>query len=213
MGMHALLAARAPDEATCDATVSYLFLAPQAELPLAKVWREYFDGCPSGSFTVHVHAQQGSAVPELPEAAVLSEPLMGELRFSYTMQAAMNRLYEAAASGTAGNGCQPRWAQMLSDSCTPVSTCADAHEGLAKLRGTSQFEAHSIHQRKPKKKPAGWFPVLGKPADGYEWWRQSQWSTLWMDHARLLLEHEEENRPAWEAVARWPVDSHVRCVL
>jgi hypothetical protein len=211
--MHALLAARAPDETTCDATVSYLFLAPQAELPLAKVWREYFDGCPTGSFTVHVHAQQGSAVPEIPEATVLSEPLMGELRFSYNMQAAMNRLYEAAASGTAGNGCQPRWAQMLSDSCTPVSTCADAHEGLAKLRGTSQFEARSIRQRKPKKKPAGWFPVLGKPADGYEWWRQSQWSTLWMDHARLLLDHEEENRPAWEAVTRWPVDSHVSFAL
>ena len=57
--MHALLAARAPDEATCDATVSYLFLAPRAELPLATVWRAYFDGCPSGSFTVHVHAQAG----------------------------------------------------------------------------------------------------------------------------------------------------------
>ena len=44
--------------------------------------------------------------------------------------------------------------------------------------------------------------------DGYQWWRQSQWSALWMDHARALLQHEDENREAWEAVTRWPVDSH-----
>jgi hypothetical protein len=197
------------DDTTCDATVSYLFIAPQAELPLSPVWRKYFDGCPAGSYTVHVHAQTGSTVSDIPEAKLVHKPLKGELRFSYKMQQAMNLLYEAASAATAPNGCQPRWAQVLSDSCAPVSSCAATHEGLAKVRGVSQFEARSILQKKPKRKPGNWFPVTkGKEKDGYQWWRQSQWSALWMDHARALLQHEDENREAWEAVTRWPVDSH-----
>jgi len=194
----------------CDETVSYLFLAPTNALPLASVWRKYFDGCPAGSFTVHVHAQRhdGDAVPELPEAQLIDEPVTGELRFSYRMQLAMNKLYGAAANATAPNGCQPRWAQMLSESCAPVTTCSAVHAGLAELRGESQFEGYPLHQEKPKKKPTGWAPKVDGEGHGYRWWFQSQWSTLWMDHARLLLEHEAQNRDSWEAVTRWPVDSH-----
>ena len=197
--------------ATCDATVSYLFLSPHAQLPLSRVWRSYFDGCPPGSFTVHMHAQDRQAgegtAPDLPEATLI-EPVAGELRFSYRMQLAMNQLYASAVEATAPNGCEPRWAQMLSDSCAPVRSCADVHAGLAAMRGVSQFEGYPIRQRRPKKKPAGWAPKVEPDGDGYKWWFQSQWSTLWMDHARLVLANEEANREAWEAVDRWPVDSH-----
>ena len=99
--------------ATCDATVSYLFLSPRAQLPLSRVWRSYFDGCPPGSFTVHMHAQDRQAgegtAPDLPEATLI-EPVAGELRFSYRMQLAMNQLYASAVEATAPNGCEPRWA-------------------------------------------------------------------------------------------------------
>ena len=50
-----LPALKPDDDVSCDATVAYLFMAPEANLPLAPVWRKYFDSCPSGSYTVHVH--------------------------------------------------------------------------------------------------------------------------------------------------------------
>tara|TARA_B110001452_G_scaffold266846_1_gene274818 strand:+ start:148 stop:1392 length:1245 start_codon:yes stop_codon:yes gene_type:complete len=198
----------------CDSTVSYLFLTPSLDLPLSAVWREYFDGCPKGSYTVHVHAQSlasqsGSDLrTDLPEALVLDQPVTGEMRFSYRMQEAMNLLYRNASMSTAANGCTPMWAQMLSDSCAPVTTCTAAHARLAELRGKSQFEGYSIHQTKPKNQPLGWKPTGHERDSGYKWWFQSQWSTLWMPHAQLILKHELENRPSWEAVTNWPVDSH-----
>lgn len=203
-----------PSSHECDSTVSYLFLAPSLDLPLSAVWREYFDGCPKGSYTVHVHAQSlasksGSGLQtDLPEAVVLEQPVTGEMRFSYRMQEAMNMLYRNASKSTAANGCTPMWAQMLSDSCAPVTTCAAAHARLAELRGKSQFEGYSIHQTKPKNQPLGWQPTGHEKDDGYKWWFQSQWSALWMPHVELILKHEEQNRPSWEAVTNWPVDSH-----
>ena len=63
--------------------VAYLFLQGEQSMALSDVWQEYLNSCPPGSYTVHVHAQQvrGAGVFGLSQAALVAEPVTGELRF------------------------------------------------------------------------------------------------------------------------------------
>mmetsp|Transcript_44167 Transcript_44167/g.137537 ORF Transcript_44167/g.137537 Transcript_44167/m.137537 type:complete len:311 (+) Transcript_44167:65-997(+) len=179
-------------DATCDGTVSFVFLARQG-LPLERVWRKFLDGCRPGSYTVHIHSQQGGEAPLLPEAQWVADPVMGELRKNITMQQAMHKLYRDASRATAPNGCQPRWAQMLSESCAPLRGCAEYQDFLTSHPGTSFLES--------------WPCTVGARADacycrmiaGWKttWYKAHQWSTLWMDHARMLLANEDVEIKRW----------------
>ena len=174
------------------AAVAYLFLTEKT-LPLAPAWRVYFDGCPEGSYTVHIHAQRTSAAPpELQEAKMVGDPAQGSLRFRYSMQEAMLKLYRDAAATTIPDGYRPNWAQMLSDSCAPVLSCARYHELLQARQGQSLFRGHSA---------GGWYASPAHWPAGFQaqqWFWQSQWCTLWMEHARMLLAHEVENFELWK---------------
>uniref|UniRef100_A0A7S1LMK9 Uncharacterized protein n=1 Tax=Alexandrium catenella TaxID=2925 RepID=A0A7S1LMK9_ALECA len=180
-------------DTSCANSVSFLFLARDG-LPLQQVWRKFLDGCEPGGFTVHIHSQQGNSTPAaLPEAQLVADPVEGELRRNYTMQLAMHRLYRDASRTVAPNGCRPRWAQMLSDSCAPLRSCADLQAILSSNSGSSLIES--------------WLCTVGAKADacysrkpGYwrrPWYKAHQWNTLWMDHARMLLAREEENFKNW----------------
>ena len=173
--------------------VAFLFLTTET-LPLAPAWRTFFDGCPAGSYTVHIHAQRLGAAPppELPEANMVANPTQGELRFRYSMQEAMLKLYRNAAGATAPNGRRPIWAQMLSDSCAPVVSCTRYHDILKMRAGQSLFKGGAA---------GGWYASPAHWPAGFKttrWFWQSQWCTLWMDHARQLLRHEQENYRMWQ---------------
>ena len=83
--------ALAPEHAVgCkDDTVAYLFLVDDS-LPLADVWREYFEGCEPGKAVIHVHSQ--AAQPSVPEAWAdlnvpvyfVDKPVEGSLRFGWS---------------------------------------------------------------------------------------------------------------------------------
>ena len=86
---HALAPAQ-PDDSECGAdTVAYLFLVNDS-LPLAEVWREYFNGCGPGKAVVHIHSQ--AAQPRVPEAwaeldvpvHLVDKPVEGDLRFGWS---------------------------------------------------------------------------------------------------------------------------------
>ena len=86
---HALAPAQ-PDDSECGAdTVAYLFLVNDS-LPLAEVWREYFNGCGPGKAVVHIHSQ--AALPRVPEAwaeldvpvHLVDKPVEGDLRFGWS---------------------------------------------------------------------------------------------------------------------------------
>jgi len=127
-------------------------------------------------------------------ARFLGEPVQGDLRFSYKMQEAMLKLYADAESTLAPNGCKPQWAKLVSESCAPLARCHEIHGYLASQQGVSQFKAGMMEDRHPEFKaraPAGW------PAE-VPFWKASQWSTLWMDHVRLLIEHAAEGRRRWQ---------------
>ena len=187
-----------PPVTTCDKTVAYLFVVHE-ELPLVSTWEDYFAGCDQGAYTVHMHWQTvapGGATPEevakrLPGARMLDDPVLGDLRFSYKMQDVMLRLYEDAAESIAPNGCRPRWAKLLSESCAPLAQCHEVHDYLASQHGVSQFNAGIMPGTTEGRAPEGWPETL-------QFWKASQWSTLWMDHAKLLLQHAKEARPRWE---------------
>ena len=97
--------------ARCRGTVAYLFLLPgtvREPFALPQTWGEYFAGCEEGEATVHLHAQganDGSwlAAQGLPFRvdSVVADPVQGELRFNFTMQEAMLKLWAAGANATA----------------------------------------------------------------------------------------------------------------
>lgn len=193
-----------PDEVqgnSCDRTVSFLFLT-RDDLPVDKVWRKFLDGCDKGSYTVSIHSQTQRHSFWLPDAHVLADPVQGNLRLNYTMQMAMNRLYRDALGATAPNGCRPRWAQLLSESCAPLQSCQDYQQFLAAHRGASLLEY--------------WPCTVGATADACycrkpgqwrrPWYKAHQWSTLWMEHVQQLLEKEEANEKLWRKVP--VVDEH-----
>mmetsp|Transcript_117521 Transcript_117521/g.312629 ORF Transcript_117521/g.312629 Transcript_117521/m.312629 type:complete len:315 (-) Transcript_117521:67-1011(-) len=189
------LDASLPAHDSCSNTVSFLFLARDG-LPLERVWRKFLDGCEPGSYTVHMHSQGDGSTPLLPEAQLVADPVGGELRKNYTMQTAMNKLYRDASRATAPNGCKPRWAQMLSESCAPLRSCSDMQALLSGSPGTSFLES--------------WLCTVGAHADACycrrptqwrtPWYKAHQWSTLWMDHARMLLDREKQNVRLWDGV-------------
>tara|TARA_B110001452_G_C15214548_1_gene421251 strand:+ start:75 stop:1412 length:1338 start_codon:yes stop_codon:yes gene_type:complete len=180
----------------CGTTVAYTFLTMDT-LPLEDAWREYFDGCEPGSYTVHIHAQNRRATNpgQLPEAQMAKDPVQGRMRFRYAMIEAELRLYRDAAAATAPNGCTPQWIQLLSESCAPIVSCRTFHDRLAEKPGVSLFHGWSrgITDSEEMLK-------RGKPTR-YEtdaFFKADQWHTAWMDHAKVILEHEEENALIWD---------------
>ena len=262
----------------CDRTVAYLFLVDS--LPLADVWSEYFSGCEEGAAVAHIHAHAPISAPSawakyLPTHMV-DAPVQGSMRFNFTFVEAMVKLWANGLRHLAPNGCEPRWYQLVSDTCAPVRTCQELHKELAKKPGESILEAarctagdEECFDRWPV---TGW-PVDG-PADnpcsavlpdeaapkdakeekecrmwlktrtaaGYNassvsaacsfdtvearlcaktcclrqvfdpqatfepqrvtlqqpFWKASQWSTLWIEHARLLVRVAPEQTHIWK---------------
>ena len=127
-------------------------------------------------------------------ARVIDDPVLGDLRFSYKMQDAMLMLYGDAVGTVAPNGCKPQWAKLVSETCAPLAPCRQVHDYLASQRGVSQFRAVVVPEQSRDymtRVPKGWPSLMPL-------WKASQWSTLWMDHARLLLQHSKEARRRWE---------------
>jgi len=176
----------------CNGTVSFLFLARDG-LPLAGVWRRYFDTCAPGSYTVHVHSQNASTPPpEWPEAVLVADPVQGGLRHSYAMVAAMNKLYETAVHSKTPSGCEPRWMQLLSESDGPVQGCAEYQALLSSSPGQSLLEGWQCETG-----PACNSRRIPSWPRGSPWFKASQWSTLWAEHAKIILASAPKNEPAW----------------
>jgi hypothetical protein len=94
---------------------------------------------------------------------IVDNPILGEMRFSYSFVDAMLKLWEIGLQHNAPNGCQPRWLQLVSDTCAPVQSCRKVHRALALKPGESVFEAHPCQPGEGEcfnRWPAsGWPPV------------------------------------------------------
>lgn len=173
------------DGGRCDNTAAYLFLTGD-RMDLVDTWNQYFSTCDPDVFNVHIHAQ--GAVPPLANAKPVAEPVMGELRFSWNMIDAENRLYWSALSSQVTNGCTPRWLLLFSADSAPLQPCGRVHEKLAASAGTSMVESITC--------PEGSAFCADFRLDWWDspWLKQSQWHALWADHARTLL---KEDQTAW----------------
>jgi hypothetical protein len=180
------------DEGACDGSVAYVFMSHRG-LPMEDVWRTYFDDCPKNSYTAVLHSQQMVHPEMLPEASLVPDPVMGNPRFKYSMVEIMLKLYREAYNSKTPNGCRPRWVQTLSDSCAPIRGCRENHEFLASHAGTSFVGSGDVWAFDTplgsRRRPQQWAETF--------WYKASQWTTLWMDHAKLMLDHEAENYPIW----------------
>ena len=130
-------------EGQCSQTVAYLFLVDA--FPLADVWSEYFSNCEPGAAVAHIHSQAALSAPvpwsqSLP-THIVADPVQGSMRFNYTFVEAMLKLWDSGLQHLAPNGCQPRWLQLVSDSCAPVQSCQKVHASLATRPGKSVLEA------------------------------------------------------------------------
>lgn len=162
---------------SCNGTVAYAFIT-RNDLPLWPVWKEYFDGCPKGSFTVIVHTQHpgnASVVSSVGgEEMRASETIYGGLRFDYKMVDVMLNLYGGVKMhGAAPNGCAPTWVHMSSEHCAPVEPCSKVHAHLEQNAGNSF--------------------VKRVPEDKFT----TQWITLWAEHAFSLWKDRKKMRSEW----------------
>ena len=191
----------------CSSSVAYTFLT-RGDLPLWPVWREYFDSCPTGSAVPIVHSQDVSTGGRLDMALRLgpyggfalppTDTLQGDLRFNIDMVRAQLRLYGAASRATAPNGCTPSWAVTLSERDAPVRSCAAVHALLAERAGVSQLEPaeDSSWIRRPEGLPYDFSPLV----------QVSQWATMWIPHAAVLAEYEDEITARWSPTLRTEAD-------
>lgn len=126
-------------------TVAYMFIV-SGGLPLWPVWREYFAGCPKGSYSIVIHSQNPLNVSDeivkhmarvkggmLPPAMVQNS----SLRFSFHMVEAMFALYRRAArvsllqhDGMEGYACRPSHVKISSATCAPIASCTAFHKAL-----------------------------------------------------------------------------------
>ena len=89
--------------------VAYLFLQGEQSMALSDVWQEYLNSCPPGSYTVHAHLQHEAPFP-VQDAQIVRSPVEGDLRYSWSMQDAMHKLFRSALDSAIG--CKPVWLQV-----------------------------------------------------------------------------------------------------
>ena len=192
----------------CRGTVAYLFLLPgtvREPFALPQTWGEYFAGCEEGEATVHLHAQganDGSwlAAQGLPFRvdSVVADPVQGELRFNFTMQEAMLKLWAAGANATAANGCAPAWHQLLSDNAAPLQPCREVHARLRATPPRSRLWAWECDVLDLSCAGSGRRPRLWRnPRPPRRFFKASQWSTLTDGDARALLASAGAEAPVW----------------
>ena len=184
----------------CGGTVAYVFLA-RDHLPLQTVWDEYFAGCPSGSAVQIVHSQATSnrVRDQLSETAgrwggkllPVNRTVYGDLRFNILMVVAMLRLFGAATSVVAPNGCTPRFVHTLSDRCAPVARCTAVHMTLSSEPGVSLFR-HGPDEARQNNLTPEFTPLI----------MASQWITLWAVHATALAADERHIRAKWNHIVK-----------
>lgn len=181
----------------CAGTTAYAFIAAD-NMSLEAVWRAYFDGCPKGSYTIHIHSQAMQKPPMLSEARLLADPVLGNPRFNYKMQEITLRLYRDAYESTAPNGCKPRWVQLLSEKCAPIRSC-ETTQGFLATHANVSFIGDGDHRGFADTPPYPWVSRKPKAWDKQhqKFLKQSQWDTVWMGHVQSLLAREAENRPLW----------------
>jgi hypothetical protein len=188
-----ILSAETCDAASERATVAYLFLAQGAATMLDSTWREYFSGCSNGSFTIHVHSQDG--IDWDLQTSRVAEPVLGNLRFSYRMMQAQFKLYREALGHLAPNGCRPRWLQLVSDSHVPLMSCHDTHARLA--NGPQQSIVESLDCNSYKGRAVCELLKPSHYASDVPFLMASQWTTLTDQDASLLLKMRLTNEPTW----------------
>jgi hypothetical protein len=178
--------------------VAYLFLVSSVPTEHREVWERYFDGCPAGSYSVHVHAQAASPWQFVGSRNVPKEDTVhGALRFSYRMVKAQLRLYRSALMHSTPGECAPTWLQLLSSSTVPLSDCATVHARLAAGERRTYIDGGTCAANLGRHVCAGRQPTRYSPAAGGEFLWAPQWSTLLADDARLLLRHERDNELVW----------------
>jgi hypothetical protein len=182
----------------CTSVVAYLFLVSSTPSEHREVWERYFEGCPAGSHSVHVHAQaappwQFAGAQTIPEQDIVH----GGLRFSYRMVKAQLRLYESALTHPPPGECAPTWLQLLSSSTLPLSDCATVHARLAAGERRSYIDGGTCAANLGRHVCVGRQPTLYSPTGGGEFLWAPQWSTLLADDARLLVKHERTNEALW----------------
>ena len=93
------------------------------------------------------------------------------------------KLFEAALSARAPNGCAPQWVQLISSSSLPLNSCAAIHEHLAALPPVSRLavrECEPFECTCATRRPAGW----RQPG---HFLKASQWALLHVTDARKLV--------------------------
>lgn len=175
-----------------NSTVAYAFLT-RATLPLWSVWEQYLRGC-DGRAVVLFHAQDLTIHDYLRNVSApfngfvlpANQTVLGNPRFSFDMVAMMLRLYQAASTAVAPNGCAPRWVHLASERDLPVRQCPTIHALLSATPGVSwmNYRRHRLFDRDGQ-------------SDTTHHFKRSQWSTLWLPHAAAVATSEASLRAFW----------------
>ena len=195
----------ARDASSCvdpNGTVAYVFMT-RSGLPLWPVWERYFASCPSGSAVAFVHQQdrtpsvlakvERQVTPLGGHVLPASATKQGDLRFEFSMAAAMLHLYSAAGQSVAHNGCVPRWAHIASERDAPVVRCRAVHDFLRASPEESKLEWITDSWNDQETVPTAFKPLV----------ETSQWITLWMPAAMALANDEHHLRRKWGQLRDW----------
>jgi hypothetical protein len=185
-------------DTSCTSGVLYGFIDSSA-MPLRAAWQTYFDGCPRESFKVLAHATnqtqwKATKTPWMENVAFVdpNELVPGDqMRFSFGMVRAMQQIMKIGTNPvnfpteTSMQGCRPQWIQFLSDSCLPVTSCAEVHRFL------SRQPPHSFVGFRPSPPHVSTNPLSRVRC------KSSQWITLHQTDIQLFA-HELLDQDFWE---------------
>ena len=197
-----------------SAVLAYLFTLRRARHPLPHAWTTYFNGCPSGSYSIHVHIdptfnstgleERGPAARYFNHRNTLPQAeLIKVHRFGFSLVQARMKLLRHATSVLK----PPAYYIFLSESCAPIATCATVHEYLS--RAAQASPPRSFVGEAPQTLFLRW---LAKHEQSDEWRREFEttvctrcrsigilassfrfspgWVTLYRAHAALLVRQQ-----------------------
>ena len=193
--------------------LAYLFTLRRARHPMPHVWTNYFNGCPPGSYRIHIHVdptfnattseEKGPAARYFNQKNTLPKgQLIKVRRFGHELVRARMKLLRFALGAGAEGGIVPQYLTFFSESCAPISTCAAAHAHLRRAAAATTPRSFIEGKREMTEDQRRDTPLwrsefakvcprceaVGLPASDFRF--SPGWVTLYADHAKVLLEHE-----------------------
>ena len=138
LSLSALNVASADDE---PPVLAYLFTLRRARHPMPRVWTDYFNSCPTGSFKIYIHVdptfnatvaeEKGPAARYFNRISTLpTNQLVKVRRFGHELVRARMKLLRHAVNSATHARLAPLFYTFFSESCAPIAPCNKVHEYL-----------------------------------------------------------------------------------